>query len=85
MGYEDHEFNQGDRGFSHYTMKWGTVERIKPLDDGWFTVRNDDGTTDFLNAVRFVTPEVAKRNGYGDDPFGHLNPIERGFALGINE
>lgn len=63
-----HTFAPGDRGFSHYTMKWGTVEEVRDTDDGWFTVRNDDGTKDFLNADRFNTPQVAGRYGYGADP-----------------
>lgn len=67
------EWAVGERGFSHYTMKWGTVERLDtPWGDepasGWFDVRNDDGSRDYLNNVRFIRPAVAKRYGYGDGP-----------------
>lgn len=59
----------GERGFSHYSMKWATVS-TEPDEMGWFHVRNDDGTTDLFNAQRFVTPELARRFGYGGDPKG---------------
>lgn len=56
-------FAAGDRVFSHYTMKWGTIVKIDtthrgqthgvtgdPLPDTtWYDVRNDDGTTDLLD------------------------------------
>ena len=57
------QFKVGDRAFSHYTMKWGTVESEdrtyrghthgvtgNPLPDTtWYNVKNDDGTTDLLD------------------------------------
>jgi hypothetical protein len=56
-------FKVGDRVFSHYTMKWGTVTAIdityrgqthgvtgSPLPDTtWYTVRADDGSVDSLD------------------------------------
>ena len=66
--HETREWTEGERGFSHYVMAWGTVVRKNEADLGWFTVEMDDGTTEFLNAVRFVTPAVAQRFGYGVDP-----------------
>lgn len=52
-------FAVGDRCFSHYTMQWGTVMKVRsthrgethgvtgdPLPDTtWYEVRADDGTT----------------------------------------
>jgi len=82
-------FKPGDRCFSHYTMKWGTVEQInetrrgdvhgvtgsKLPDTTWYTISNDDGTTDLLDdahgdfeMARMLPPHIAKRYGYGDDP-----------------
>lgn len=69
--HEKHVFKKGDRGYSHYTCKWGTVAEDQKGTEGfdaWFHVRNDDDTRDLLNPERFVTPEVAKRYGYGTDP-----------------
>jgi hypothetical protein len=57
------QFEQGDRCFSHYTNKWGTVEEIldtrrgdvhgvtgNPLPDTtWYKVLNDDGSRDMLD------------------------------------
>ena len=57
------QFSVGDRCFSHYTMKWGTIERIgttersrthgvtgDQLDDTtWYSVRADDGSMDLLD------------------------------------
>ena len=60
-------WTKGDRGFSHYTMKWGTVAESPDADD-WFYVANDDGTRDWLNEVRFIKPAVAAKYGYGTDP-----------------
>ena len=63
----------GERGFSHYTDQWGNVTAVEgPGDeapcvegwDGWFTVKNDDGTTVLLNAQRFLLPELAIRFGH---------------------
>lgn len=55
-------FTPGDRCFSHYTMKWGTIEgvareRAEQLRNGepcgtyttWWWVRNDDGTREMLD------------------------------------
>lgn len=55
-------FNEGDRVFSHYTMKWGTIVSVgsdEPVHregvevpgktDAWHDVRWDDGTTDYMN------------------------------------
>lgn len=56
-------FGTGDRCFSHYTMKWGTVEEVRetyrgkkhgvtgdPLPDTtWYNVRWDDGSTDSMD------------------------------------
>lgn len=60
-------FAVGDRGFSHYTMTWGTVS-TEPDDQGWFYVAMDDGERTLLNNERFMRPGVAVRYGYGDDP-----------------
>ena len=57
------QFKVGDRVFSHYVMKWGTVEKINetrrgdkhgvtgsPLPDTtWYTVRFDNGSTERLD------------------------------------
>lgn len=55
-------FKVGDRCYSHYTYKWGTIERISHTerdrysvvkdrlpDTTWYHVRNDDGTGDLLD------------------------------------
>jgi hypothetical protein len=78
-------FNVGDRVFSHYTGKWGSIERIdhRGTDaDGreyttWYEVRADDGTVDLLDdhdgqwtLARIVPPRIATRYGYGEDPRG---------------
>lgn len=54
-------FKDGDRCFSHYTMKWGTVVKLKErVDvrlrgvatgdiDHWYDVRWDDDSTDLMN------------------------------------
>lgn len=56
-------FELGDRCFSHYTMRWGTIERVgttyrgethgvtgSPLPDTtWYEVRADDGSTTLLD------------------------------------
>ena len=83
------QFQPGDRCFSHYTMKWGTIEEVgrtdrdqthgvtgSPLPDTtWYTVLNDDGSTDSLDdahgeweLARVVPPAIATRYGYGSDP-----------------
>jgi len=83
------QFKPGDRCFSHYTMKWGTIEAVHetrrdekhgvtgtPLPDTtWYTVRNDDGTSNLLddahgnwNMARVVPPAIARRYGYDADP-----------------
>ncbi len=67
LSHEDHVFKTGDRGYSHYVCGWGTVAE-EPDDQGWFDVRFDDHGKVYMNAVRFVTPEVATRYGYGTDP-----------------
>ena len=79
------QFQPGHRVFSHYTMRWGTIERIghRGTDaDGveyttWYDVRSDDGGRDLLDdhdghweLARIVPPRIAKRYGYGDDPKG---------------
>ena len=76
-------FAVGDRCFSHYTMRWGTIERIDhegTQQDGetyttWYVVRSDDNSLDLLDdahgnweMARVVPPQIAKRYGYGDDP-----------------
>jgi hypothetical protein len=57
------QFKPGDRCFTHYEMKWGTVERIghtvrdathgvtgNPLPDTtWYTVALDNGATAMLD------------------------------------
>lgn len=57
------QFKEGDRVWSHYTYKWGTIERVGQTcrgqkhgvtgsalpDTTWYFVRNDDGTTDSLD------------------------------------
>ena len=57
------QFKPGDRCFSHYTMKWGTVKREcitrrgdihgvtgSPLPDTtWYDVEWDDGLTDMMD------------------------------------
>lgn len=57
------QFKPGDRFFSHYSMKWGTVEKINHTvrhavhgvtgtelpDTTWYNVRNDDGSGDLLD------------------------------------
>lgn len=63
----DRQFKQGERGFNYYGMQWGTVTQDADRD-GWFRFQNDDGTHDVLNDERVVTPDVASRKGYGDDP-----------------
>lgn len=69
----------GERGFSHYTDKWGVVTKTEgttdeapPVEgwDGWFTVVHDDGSSNLLNAQRFIAPDLAQRFGYGSDPNG---------------
>lgn len=86
------QFKVGDRVWSHYSYKWGTIESIDNTerdryyrgtglakdrmdDTTWYTVRNDDGSTDYLDdahgnweMARIVPPHIAKRYGYGDDP-----------------
>lgn len=56
-------FKEGDRVWSHYTYKWGTIESIShtergkthgvtgdPLPDTtWYWVKNDDGSHDLLD------------------------------------
>jgi hypothetical protein len=56
-------FKPGDRVFTHYDMKWGTVERIGQTvrgavhgvtgavlpDTTWYTVRYDDGGSAMLD------------------------------------
>lgn len=82
-------FKVGDRCYSHYTYKWGTIESVgttyrdgkhgvtgDPLPDTtWYTVRNDDGTSEYLDdahgnwhMARIVPPSVATHYGYGTDP-----------------
>lgn len=67
-----HKWSKGDRGFTHYDMKWGTVSG-DPDDQGWFNVKYDEGGTSYLNAERFVVPRLAKRFGYGEDPNPQLS------------
>jgi hypothetical protein len=57
------QFKPGDRVFSHYTMQWGTVERVKNTvrdathgvtgaalpDTTWYRVRSDDGSIELLD------------------------------------
>jgi hypothetical protein len=57
------QFAPGDRVFTHYDMRWGTVVSVdqtyrgqthgvtgSPLPDTtWYTVRYDDGTTSSLD------------------------------------
>lgn len=57
------QFAVGDRVFSHYTGKWGTIEAVRetyrgethgvtgsPLPDTtWYDVRADDGSRDMLD------------------------------------
>jgi len=57
------QFKVGDRFFTHYDMKWGTVKKIDrtyrnqthgvtgdPLPDTtWYSVRYDDGLTSLLD------------------------------------
>lgn len=57
------KFSVGDRAFSHYVMKWGTVESIshttEPTTHGvtgsplpgstWYHWRKDDGGTELLD------------------------------------
>jgi hypothetical protein len=77
------QFVVGDRVFSYYTMRWGTIERVDHAgtdEDGhqyttWYDVRNDDGTRDLLDdhnghwqLARIVPPRIAARYGYGKDP-----------------
>lgn len=75
----DRPWAEGERGFSHYQMEWGTViEGQKDPDardgwDAWFEVRFDGGTTHLMNAERFVSPELAARYGYGADPREEVN------------
>lgn len=63
MSQTEPKFKPGDRFFTHYDMKWGTVERIShtyrgqihgvtgtPLPDTtWYEVRYDDGSTSNLD------------------------------------
>jgi len=63
MAQTEPQFKPGDRCFSHYTMKWGTVRELRetrcgqvhgvtgsPLPDTtWYDVLNDDGTSDRLD------------------------------------
>lgn len=57
------QFKPGDRVFSHYTMRWGTIDHVRntvePTPHGvtgnmlpattWYAVRNDDGGVDYLD------------------------------------
>lgn len=57
------QFEPGDRVFSHYAMKWGTVKRLlnttrgdthgvtgSPLPDStWYAVEFDDGSSNVLD------------------------------------
>jgi hypothetical protein len=63
MAQTEPYFKVGDRCFSHYTMKWGTVTRIcetrrgdvhgvtgsKLPDTTWYEVKSDDGTPEILD------------------------------------
>jgi hypothetical protein len=54
---------QGDRVFNYYDRKLGEI--ISPPDSaGWFDVRQDDGTTAYLNGERICTIEYAMRRGW---------------------
>jgi hypothetical protein len=70
----DRPWTEGERGFTHYDMEWGTVIRgqkdpeAREGWDAWFEVRYDNGKTCLLNAERFLTPELARIHGYGTDP-----------------
>ena len=58
-GYEK-EWKEGDVGFNYYDGIQGTV--MEDADsDGWFRVKQDDGSIKVLNSERFVTLEVAKK------------------------
>jgi hypothetical protein len=57
------QFKKDDRVFSHYTMKWGTVECVRDTrrdathgvtgaalpDTTWYRVRSDDGSMELLD------------------------------------
>jgi hypothetical protein len=57
------QFKKDDRVFSHYSMKWGTVERVQNTvrdamhgvtgsrlpDTTWYRVRSDDGSIELLD------------------------------------
>ena len=62
MVQSEPQFKEGDRFFTHYDMRWGTVERVgkternrstftgNSMDDTtWYTVRYDDGGTSYLD------------------------------------
>lgn len=67
----DRRFADGDRVFSHYTMKWGNVVELNNIsvnsNDIWYDVRWDDGSTDLMNQGttaefgRIMSPELAQR------------------------
>jgi hypothetical protein len=72
-------FAAGDRCFSHYTMRWGTIEKVETIEPHttWYMVVADDGHRDMLDdahgnwtMARVVPPSVATRYGYGTDPRG---------------
>lgn len=70
-------FKVGDRVFTHYEMKWGTITKVLYTegDTTWYKVKYDDGSSNMMDdahgnwdMARVVPPHIAKRFGYGDDP-----------------
>lgn len=45
----------GDRVFNYYDRKWGVIATMPgQYDDGWFDLKQDDGTTALLNGERIA-------------------------------
>jgi hypothetical protein len=59
-------YTVGDRVFSHYTMSCGHI--IRDADDqGWYSLRMDDGGRELLNDERLMSLSDARRLGYKVD------------------
>lgn len=53
----------GDRVFSHYSMRQGTL-KVSFGFDGWHDLIYDDGTRDYLNGERMCGLAHARRMGW---------------------